>query len=50
MYEILLEREDRILRLGWEETKEEAERKLLQYISNIEDTDFSIWIEKDWEE
>lgn len=46
-YEVLLERNDRILRLGWEDTKEEAEKKMLNYINNSEDNDFRIWIEED---
>ena len=46
-YEVLLERDDRILRLGWEDTQEEAEKKMLNYINNSEDNDFRIWIEEE---
>lgn len=49
IYEVLLERDDRILRLGWEKTKEEAEQKMLNYLNNSNDRDFSIWVEKEKE-
>lgn len=50
MYDVLLEREDRIKRLGWTDTKEEAEELVLNYIKGSEllrHTDFKIWIEED---
>ena len=45
-YEILLEKEDRIQRLGFNLSKEDAEKGLKNYIENNIDDDFDIWIEK----
>lgn len=44
---MLVERDDRILRLGWEKTREAAEKKMLNYINNTDETDIKIWIEED---
>ena len=46
-YEVLLEKNDRILMIGREGTKAEAEQKLIEYIESTEDADFEIWIEED---
>lgn len=50
-YEVLLEENDRILRLGWEDTREKAEEKMMNYIQNSErngdSTDFRIWVQED---
>lgn len=52
-YEVLLEENDRILRLGWEDTREKAEEKMTNYIINSDrngdSTDFRIWIQEDAE-
>lgn len=50
-YDVMLEKEDRIKRLGWTDAKEEAEEMLLNYVTNTErlgeNMDFRIWIEED---
>ncbi len=51
MFEILIEREGNVEHLGWEETEEEAQEKILNYIRNTEllgkQIDFRIWIERE---
>lgn len=50
-YDILIEIEGHISRLGWTDTKEEAQNKMLNYIANSEllggDDYINIWIEED---
>ena len=46
-YKVLLEKNDRIQRLGFGLTKEDAEIKIKNYIENSVDTDFDIWIERE---
>lgn len=47
MYEIILEENDRIMRLGWEETQEEAERKAIDYIEIRGQGDYEVRVEED---
>lgn len=48
MYKVMLEKNDRIRILANVKTKEEAQRKMMEYFTNrVPGESFNIWIEED---